>query len=75
MSNVLSEKTLIPISLVITIIGGVVWLTTLWFRTEAQAQNIAEVKAEQKSLVREVQDNNKEVMKKLIELEVKLGVR
>ena len=68
----ITEKTLVPISLVITIIGGVVWLTTLWARTEAQAQALIEVKTEQRALVYEIKDNNKEVLKKLIELEIKI---
>lgn len=73
--KVISENTLIPISLVITILGGVVWLTTLWFRSEAHAEMIAEIRAEQKSLAQEVRENNREVMRKLIELELKLGRR
>lgn len=73
--TVLNEKTLVPISLVITIIGGVVWLTTLWFRTEAFASEISDIKSEQRSVVSEVRENNKEVMKKLIELEIRLGRR
>lgn len=73
--KVISEQTLIPISLVVTIIGGVVWLTTLWFRSEAHAEIISELKAEQRAISQEVRVNNQEVMKKLIELEIKLGRR
>jgi hypothetical protein len=40
----ITESTLVPISLVITLFGGVMWLSALWFREEANAQAIAEVK-------------------------------
>lgn len=69
----ITEKTLIPISLVLTIIGGVVWLTTLWARTEAHANEISDLKSDVRAVAIEVRENNKEVMKKLIELEVKLS--
>ena len=43
----ITERTLIPISLVISILGGVGWLTKIYFETEAHGQSI--VKLEQKA--------------------------
>lgn len=39
-----SEKTLIPVSLVIVLLGGSGWLTQLYFTQVAQAQVLSEVK-------------------------------
>ena len=39
----ITEGTLIPISLVIILIGGVVWLTTLYFTTQSNAAAIDKI--------------------------------
>jgi hypothetical protein len=52
----ITESTLLPISLVITLIGGVVWLSTIWYKADANAYAINEVKQsikEDKQFLRE----------------------
>ena len=42
--NKISEKTLIPLSLLSAIVGGVIWLTTIFDQGRANAQVISEIK-------------------------------
>lgn len=77
-----TEKTLIPISLVITILGGVVWFTTLWARSESFATELAEVKAEQKTMRQDTQTmlesfnkTNLEIVKQLGKIEGRLDIK
>lgn len=68
----ITESTLIPISLVITLFGGVMWLSALWFREEANAWAIAEVKQamkDDKAILREdikiINDKLDKIMERL----------
>lgn len=70
--NKITENTLIPISLVITILGGVVWLSTLWARTEAHAEKISKLQVQQESMMKQVTDSNIELVKQLARIEAKL---
>lgn len=47
----ITEDTLIPVSLVITIVGGVFWLSALWHKADANAEAIQEIKAERKEFI------------------------
>jgi hypothetical protein len=52
----ITENTLVPISLVITLIGGVMWLSALWWRESANAASILEIKQvikDDKAILRE----------------------
>jgi hypothetical protein len=54
--NKLTENTLIPVSLVVTFCGGIVWLSALWYREEANSKSISEIRQqikEDKILLRE----------------------
>lgn len=42
----ITEKTLVPISLLIVIIGAVMWLTSLWELSKSSAAAIKEIKEE-----------------------------
>lgn len=58
--NKITEKTLVPLSLVIALIGGTTWLTQLHFQQQANAATLVELKTEQKELaavVREIHDH------------------
>lgn len=66
----LTQDTLIPISLVITLIGGVSWLTTLYNETKANAAAISDIYQEQKLY----QDKIDRVLVKLSRIEGKLGI-
>ena len=56
----ITEGTLIPISLLIALgtglVGGVFWLSALWYREEANAYAIAEIKKKQVILYRICRD-------------------
>lgn len=58
--NKITEGTLVPISMIIAIggafLGGVFWLSALWFREEANARAIAEIKKKQVILYRICRD-------------------
>lgn len=45
----ITEKTLIPLSLVMTLIGGVFWLTSIYFEAKAANSSITEIKQKQDS--------------------------
>jgi len=68
----ISETTLIPISLVITIIGGVIWMTTLWARTENYGARITKVEVTQEMLTKQMTDSNLEIIKQLSKIEGKM---
>lgn len=41
-----TESTLIPISLVVILFGGVFWLSSIWFKADASAYAVTEIKKE-----------------------------
>lgn len=43
MKNILSESTLVPVSLIAVFAGGVVWMTTIYNTGVSNAQTIQEV--------------------------------
>lgn len=63
----ITEKTLIPISLVAMLIGGVVWLSVMWYRTDASAKDIHQMKRDMAVL-------NDEVIDRLARIETKLDI-
>lgn len=56
--NILSEGTLIPVSLLVVIVGGVFWLSSMYAQTNANAESVVEIKQQQK-------DDRKEIMDRL----------
>ena len=46
--NAITSRTLIPVSVLTTLAGGVFWLSSMWFRQDASAQAIAEIKIQRK---------------------------
>lgn len=71
MGEVLSEKTLIPISLVIVLVGGVFWLTTIYWRGISTAEAVLRVESKQDLYLKEVQEINA----RLTTIEATLGVK
>jgi hypothetical protein len=47
----LSEQTLIPLSLVGSIIGGVVWLSVIYYKSEATAKDVDQLKSYQLEVI------------------------
>lgn len=71
----LSEKTLLPLSLVISIGTGVYWAGGLERRVEAHNEQITEVKVEVKSDQSERNKFYQEVLQRLTAIESKLEAR
>ncbi len=40
----ITEKTLVPISLVVVLIGGIIWLTQIYTTANANSDNIRDIK-------------------------------
>lgn len=64
----ITDKTLIPISMVLTIIGGVAWLTTLYNETKAHGTQINDLWKEQEQVSQKID----RVLEKLNRIEGKL---
>lgn len=68
----ISEKTLVPISLIVAIggsfLGGVAWLTALWFQSDANAYAIVEIKKDQKEIRLEIREDLHRLEKKVDKL-------
>lgn len=66
----ITEKTLLPVSLVIVLIGGVVWLTTLKSDADQLKQQIQLLQSKQDQYLEEIQSVNT----RLSRIEGKLGI-
>lgn len=65
LTKVVSEKTLIPISLTFSICGGMLWLSAMWFKTEATAAELSTIKTEVTKLQFDVIDRLARIETKL----------
>lgn len=65
-----SEKTLLPLSLVIGIMGGSSWLTTIYVQNKAHAGMIEEIKVRQDAYTQTLQ----KIDARLSRIEGKLGL-
>lgn len=66
--QVISESTVIPISLVIVLIGGIFWLTTIWAKGNANAAALKELQDDRKSKREEYVDTLKMINENLTSL-------
>jgi hypothetical protein len=67
----ITENTVIPISLMLSLVGGIVWLTTIYNKTEAHEESLRKIESKQEAYLQ-----NLEVIKvKLARIEMKLGIR
>ncbi|HEY8272159.1 MAG TPA: hypothetical protein VIG33_14815 [Pseudobdellovibrionaceae bacterium] len=71
----ITENTLIPISLVMTLLGGAAWLTAVWYDTKANAVSITEIKSEQKILAKDLVEMQKKTIEDLATIKVKLNIK
>jgi len=39
----ITENTLVPVSLMLVLVGGVVWLSSIFYKTEANAQRLSSI--------------------------------
>lgn len=67
----LTENTLIPLSLVITIIGGVVWLSVMYQRVEAHQEKLGHIEQQQDHIVEKQKLFESEVIDRLARIETK----
>jgi hypothetical protein len=63
--NKITENTLLPISLVIILAGGIMWLSSVWHQGNANAHSISELKEQRKY-------DREEIMRKLEIIDAKL---
>ena len=61
----ITEKTLIPLSLLLVIAGGIFWFSSMYSQTQANAESIVEVKQQQK-------DDRKEILDRLNVIDLKI---
>lgn len=73
--NVISEKTLVPLSLIAVLVGGIAWLTDMHFTSRANAKDIQEIKIDYKGLSTKLYDKVDEINKQLTEIKVELKKR
>lgn len=73
--NRITEKTLIPISLVITILGGIIWLTILAENTKANTQSLTNLETEHRALAKDLVETQKKMIESLTRIETKLNIK
>lgn len=67
MPSILNEKTLVPVSLLIVIIGGIVWLTQIFTQSQANAIGIKELKQVVREEVSDIRGANVETNRAIVE--------
>jgi len=68
---VLNEKTLLPLSLVITFTAAAVWLTSVFAQVRTNGEKLKEVKENQKRYIDTVQ----RIDRRLSKIEGRLGIK
>jgi len=69
--NVLSENTLVPISFVVFVIGGMVWLTTIYAQGSANQYEIEKLRSHDGLILDKLDD----IQKRLSRIEGHLEIR
>lgn len=72
MENIISEKTLIPVSVLATVIGGVFWLSNIYATGESNASDINLLREEQRVVLQRQRDLRLEIKEDLIRVEAKI---
>lgn len=70
----LSEKTLIPISFVIVLIGGIVWITNIAFKVDVSAESLKKIELRQNT-IDEIKTDVAVIKSKLEKIDQKLDRR
>lgn len=71
LQSIITEKTLIPVSLVLTIMGGVSWLTSMSYKIEANRHNIETIQQDNKNVILLLNS----IDKRLLEIEITLKLK
>lgn len=66
--SVLSKETLVPVGLLVTLAGGVFWLSTLW----SDVQNLKQNQDKLQIQIYQTNDTVSKISEKLIRLETKM---
>lgn len=66
--NQLSEKTLIPLGLVMSFIGGVIYVTVAFYKSEAQGSNILKIEHRLETLEEKRDQQIQEILKRIDEV-------
>lgn len=64
-ADIISEKTLVPISVISIVSGGMIWLSAMWYKTEATASELVEMKSDVRKLQIDVVDRLARIETKL----------
>jgi len=73
--NKITKDTLIPISLVISIISATLAISSVWFDTRANAKEIEVAKVERDKIRDDFNDYQKKTIDSLARIETKLGIK
>lgn len=71
--KIINENTALPISLILIVLGGVSWLTSIYFAGQSNAAQIAEIKAKSESEFLLVRQKLDEVNARLYRIEAKIS--
>lgn len=67
---ILSKETLIPLGFVIVILGGVVWLTTMFANVQANSRAIASIEARLDG----IDEANSDIVDRMARIETKIDL-
>lgn len=68
----LTEQTLIPLSLVGSIIGGVIWLSVIYYKSEASAAKLEKLELKLEYLQEKLVMQNEKILERMAVLETKM---
>lgn len=68
--TILSGKTLVPLTVIVSLAGGIVWLSVMFFNTTANTQNIKRLELRIDSL----EDTNSALLDRTARIETKLDI-
>jgi hypothetical protein len=73
--TVLSQSTLLPVSIVGVLFGAAMWLTTIYVQGQENTKQIVEIKEQRKDDMDYIRHDLKEIQKELKEINSKLDKR
>jgi len=71
----ITENTLLPISLIILIGGGIFWISAMWSQVQASSDEIKDIKVNQSKMNDDVVSQNKEIIQRLTRIEERLAIQ
>lgn len=71
----ITENTLLPISLIVLIGGGIFWISAMWSQVQASSDEIKDIKTNQSKMSDDVINQNKEIIQRLTRIEERLAIQ